>query len=662
MGDFGLDTITNVRALSPVDFDQLANNQSLFASDPFPSVCGGQIMQDDTLLEKPASKQQSPKQLPVSIVQGNSTSEQNGDIVTNTVNGGLSEEKKNDMSLSSVTQLSIGLSEPSTTVVTSLSSAPNFWSTASADDTFVHGFQSLNGTVTFQQFPPAPNSVMNASFTGQHMSMNVPPPQRRAITAHHNFPQRQSPNVMLNNPKSYPNWSNAPQTSWSSQQNPATLSPWGNVQPNHQRRSVPNINALAPMKRATNFPQIPQSSFIAPSKFRRSTSFPGQIQQAALGMKPQFEYQAYDDLHRDGMNSVVFNQASRSEYNFSRSRHKNDRPTSFDTMRFPALESQLLDIMKTGGPEHFAEHMKGKSPFDLEENQLNSGNLDQTVPNIGTPPRVSPSSQSGVGDRVERFSRKVFVGGLPPDIDEEEITAAFRRFGPLVVDWPHKAESKSYFPPKGYCFLIFQDEMSVQALIESCLVDDDKLYWCVSSPTMKDKPVQIRPWNLSDSDFVMDGSQPLDPRKTIFVGGVPRPLRAVELAMIMDRLYGGVCYAGIDTDPELKYPKGAGRVAFSNQQSYIAAISARFVQLQHGDIDKRVEVKPYVLDDQMCDECQGARCGGKFAPFFCANVTCLQYYCEYCWAQIHSRPGREFHKPLVKEGADRPRAVPFRWC
>ncbi|KAL0178493.1 hypothetical protein M9458_027387, partial [Cirrhinus mrigala] len=54
-----------------------------------------------------------------------------------------------------------------------------------------------------------------------------------------------------------------------------------------------------------------------------------------------------------------------------------------------------------------------------------------------------------------------------------------------------------------------------------------------------------------------------------------------------------------------------------------------------------VEVKPYVLDDQMCDECQGARCGGKFAPFFCANVTCLQYYCEYCWASIHSRAGRE---------------------
>lgn len=121
-------------------------------------------------------------------------------------------------------------------------------------------------------------------------------------------------------------------------------------------------------------------------------------------------------------------------------------------------------------------------------------------------------------------------------------------------------------------------------------------------------------------------------------------------------------------------------------------------------IQFKVEVKPYVLDDQLCDECQGSRCGGKFAPFFCANVTCLQvlisplrifhhlmifvlksqanawnancilmmystqfnwcfqYYCEQCWATIHSRPGREYHKPLVKEGADRPRALPFRWC
>jgi hypothetical protein len=34
-------------------------------------------------------------------------------------------------------------------------------------------------------------------------------------------------------------------------------------------------------------------------------------------------------------------------------------------------------------------------------------------------------------------------------LSSDEITNSFRRFGHLVVDWPHKAESKSYFPPKG---------------------------------------------------------------------------------------------------------------------------------------------------------------------------------------------------------------------
>ena len=61
----------------------------------------------------------------------------------------------------------------------------------------------------------------------------------------------------------------------------------------------------------------------------------------------------------------------------------------------------------------------GKSPFGFadEANLLEDGSLDQTVPNMSSPSRGSPNSQSGL-ERIERFSRKVFVGGLPPDIDE----------------------------------------------------------------------------------------------------------------------------------------------------------------------------------------------------------------------------------------------------
>jgi cytoplasmic polyadenylation element-binding protein len=68
-----------------------------------------------------------------------------------------------------------------------------------------------------------------------------------------------------------------------------------------------------------------------------------------------------------------------------------------------------------------------------------------------------------------------------------------------------------------------------------------------------------------------------------------------ELAAIMNKLYGGVCYAGIDIDPELKYPKGAGRVSFNNQQSFVAAINSRFIQLQYNEISKRVRVRFFPL-------------------------------------------------------------------
>ncbi|XP_060633944.2 cytoplasmic polyadenylation element-binding protein 2 isoform X2 [Anolis sagrei] len=491
-----------------------------------------------------------------------------------------------------------------------------------------------------QQQQPARRSPVSPQLQQQHHQ------HQAAVAAAAFLQQRNSYNHHQPLLKPSP-WSNHQSSGWST----GNMS-WGSMHGRDHRRTgnmgIPGtVNQISPLKKPFS------GNVIAPPKFTRSAP--------SLTPKSWIE----DNVFRTDNNSNTLLPLQ-------------DRNRMYDSLNMHSLENSLIDIMR-------AEHdpLKGRlnypypgtdnllmlnarsygrrrgrsSLFPIDDVLLEDGHSDQ-VGVINSPACYSAHQN---GERIERFSRKVFVGGLPPDIDEDEITASFRRFGPLVVDWPHKAESKSYFPPKGYAFLLFQEESSVQALIDACIEEDGKLYLCVSSPTIKDKPVQIRPWNLSDSDFVMDGSQPLDPRKTIFVGGVPRPLRAVELAMIMDRLYGGVCYAGIDTDPELKYPKGAGRVAFSNQQSYIAAISARFVQLQHGDIDKRVEVKPYVLDDQMCDECQGARCGGKFAPFFCANVTCLQYYCEFCWANIHSRAGREFHKPLVKEGADRPRQIHFRW-
>lgn len=63
------------------------------------------------------------------------------------------------------------------------------------------------------------------------------------------------------------------------------------------------------------------------------------------------------------------------------------------------------------------------------------------------------------------------------------------------------------------------------------------------------------PWVISDSNYAKCPSQRLDANKTIFVGALHGMLTAEGLAHIMNDLFGGVIYAGIDTDKH-KYPIG----------------------------------------------------------------------------------------------------------
>lgn len=60
---------------------------------------------------------------------------------------------------------------------------------------------------------------------------------------------------------------------------------------------------------------------------------------------------------------------------------------------------------------------------------------------------------------------------------------------------------------------------------------------------------------LGDSNFVRCPSQQLVPSKTVFVGALHGMLNAEAVAVVMNDLFGGVMYAGIDTDKH-KYPIG----------------------------------------------------------------------------------------------------------
>lgn len=74
------------------------------------------------------------------------------------------------------------------------------------------------------------------------------------------------------------------------------------------------------------------------------------------------------------------------------------------------------------------------------------------------------------------------------------------------------------------------------------------------------------PWILSDSNFVKQPSQRLDPQKTVFVGALHGMLNAEGLAHILNDLFGHVVYAGIDTDKH-KYPIGKQSVSIATKLS-----------------------------------------------------------------------------------------------
>ncbi|XP_075288166.1 cytoplasmic polyadenylation element-binding protein 1 isoform X3 [Opisthocomus hoazin] len=192
------------------------------------------------------------------------------------------------------------------------------------------------------------------------------------------------------------------------------------------------------------------------------------------------------------------------------------------------------------------------------------------------------------------YSCKVFLGGVPWDITEAGLINTFRVFGSLSVEWPGKDGKHPRCPPKGnmpkgYVYLVFESEKSVRALLQSCsqdLLSPDGLseyYFKMSSRRMRCKEVQVIPWVLADSNFVRSPSQRLDPSRTVFVGALHGMLNAEALAAVMYDLFGGVVYAGIDTDKH-KYPIGSdrpipGRLHVPNLQR-----SARPILLQRPDL------------------------------------------------------------------------------
>ncbi|XP_065210532.1 uncharacterized protein LOC135838714 isoform X3 [Planococcus citri] len=243
------------------------------------------------------------------------------------------------------------------------------------------------------------------------------------------------------------------------------------------------------------------------------------------------------------------------------------------------------------------------------------------------------------------YSSKVFLGGLPWDITEEMLICSFRQFGNVKVEWPGKEQAIAQ--PKGYAYIIFENEMQVKLLLESCRegIDENEgsFYYKIPSRRSRPKEVQVIPWSINDSNYSVKIFQKLEPQKTVFVGALHGMMNAEGLFRVMDDLFGGVLYAGIDTDKN-KYPIGSARVTFNNDQSYAKAVGAAFVDIKTSKFTKKVQIDPY-LEDSPC-----SLCSIQVGPYFCRENGCFRYFCTKCW-KLHHHSSTRTHKPLMRNSS-----------
>ncbi|CAF0977421.1 unnamed protein product [Rotaria magnacalcarata] len=286
--------------------------------------------------------------------------------------------------------------------------------------------------------------------------------------------------------------------------------------------------------------------------------------------------------------------------------------------------------------------------------------------------------------RPPALSCKIFLGGIPHDLNPRDLQERLENFGSVRLEWPNKDnttmhKNSSNHITVGFVYAVYENEESVHKILHTCSTKTDRTlddgrceyYLDVFSQraNSRRKSIQIIPWFVEDSqwaaesDYTSTGYSSWEQRvnstecinRTVFVGALHGMMTAFALARICHELFGDVEYAAIDTDRN-KYPIGSGRVIFVNAHSYYAAVTANYLMIECDKFCKVIQIDPYVSDNVPCTGSSGQWCP-NMGQYFCRSLKCMKYYCATCWdlnpnhltiQTSECEPPAMVHKPLMR--------------
>ena len=335
-------------------------------------------------------------------------------------------------------------------------------------------------------------------------------------------------------------------------------------------------------------------------------------------------------------------QRPQNVYDFAQSQLHSERKFDFDDMSSSLLDMSLDQKWNT---QREAPSANSRFIGDLSLPSFHSNNRSSI--------RLIKGSTTWEGSLPQRrfditrdYSKKVFIGGVPRDITEEELLMIFGRFKDIKIEWPSNSVN-SRSTPKGYLYIIFNNHSSICDLLGDCKVERhggcEEFNYYVPYKRFMSKPIQIIPWRISDSQcFYCDPAELQNNRMTVFVGALHGRLYAEAIGSIFEEVFHNVVYVEIDTD-RYKYPIGSGRVTFSDKKSYQMAIKANYICIETEKFSKKIQIEPYI-EDQVCGKCQV-----DSAPNFCKQAECFEYYCNKCWLWQHSINSLQDHQPVRRK-------------